>query len=743
MDFYIRQPKSDPPPAYESKESLPNGQPKPTVQKSGFVSKLWETAVAKTQKRMPAELSNLEAPDILSTVCYEAEARKEDSKAKQWKVKMPGKDGHEVVLRDVYGSIVSCATKFRDVGDLAIQADPGHAALPWAVIRLCLTAAINEHEMYGVMMQGIEMVSGLVTHYIVIERIFSNEDSDHANAVKNSLLALYTAIMDFLLEALKYFPPPKPVREENDKKWHVRQHLASGADKVRRAFQSLDATAQASIKALLTKVSNIKNNVDSDSNHAYATMNIQVLDGFGKTQSRMRDQLESMGLEEAERDRRLAVILQEFETPIASIDDKVTKMYEDMEKGQQQAQLTRILNWLSPATLDSRRKSYHQDLSNPTHRLPSSGSWLLDDQQGPDDAECHREFSHWQDSRDSSVAWLRGVSGTGKTVLLSNIIDYLKSQIDEHGRADHLAFFYASAKEGSSWVDPDEILRNLVRQLSHTQGGPAVEVATKRKYDQLSSAGNEPLRPIMSECVDMIVALTTDFPITIVIDAIDEVGSGLPAQETHSSRNDLIESLGEIMRRCSNPVRILLSTLSDSPAETRLRHEFTNFDVKDPNCSGSWHIIEVNSSRNSGDISRFIDEQLGKKIRKHDLLAGDVDDDLRKIIKNRTFERSNGMFRYASMQIDRLCNDSMDRLTVLDELEKPLPGITSLYERSVNEIKDERIDRVRLTAQASLRWLMCVQDDLPTSAFLEAVSVEVSVLCSPNCSLILQFPSLE
>lgn len=135
----------------------------------------------------------------------------------------------------------------------------------------------------------------------------------------------------------------------------------------------------------------------------------------------------------------------------------------------------------------------------------------------------------------------------------------------------------------------------------------------------------------------------------------------------------------------------------------------------------------MNSARNAEDISRFIDDELDKKIRKHDLLAGDVDADLRAIIKNRTFERSNGMFRYASMQIDRLCNDSMDRLTVLDELEKPLPGITSLYEQSVTEIQNERIDRVRMTAQTALRWLMCVQEELPMSAFLEAVCVEVSV----------------
>jgi len=83
MDFYIREHRPEPRPAYESKITQFNGEPKPTVQRSGFVSSLWETAVANTQTRMPAELTNLKAPDILRIVCTEAEARREDSKAKQ------------------------------------------------------------------------------------------------------------------------------------------------------------------------------------------------------------------------------------------------------------------------------------------------------------------------------------------------------------------------------------------------------------------------------------------------------------------------------------------------------------------------------------------------------------------------------------------------------------------------------------------------------------------------------------
>ena len=708
MDHYVKKHEYDPPLAYESKGSSSSQPLRPSVQISGFVSNLWETAVAKTKKRLPVEISDAHPQDILQAVCSEAEAREDEVERKQWKVKVPGKNGKEVKLRDIYGVIVSSAQRFRDVGDIAIQADPGHAAIPWAIVRFCLTAAINKHEMYGIMMQGLETVTNLITHYIVIERVFVDEDDDNARAVKNSLLALYTAILDFLLAARDYFPPLHP--SDDDKHW-FRHKVASGAGRVKSTFKCLDGSVHASVKDLLTKVSNTKNNVDADANHAYATMNIQVLDGFGKTQKQILRQLEDSGFALEEQDRRLRVILKEFQAPVDLLDGKLSEMYEQMESSQNQAQLRRVLDWLSPAAHESKRKTYHASLSSSHHRLPSSGRWFLEDP----------EYLRWQNSSDSSAAWLSGTSGTGKTTLLSIVIDHLQDWISKEASTDHLAFFYASAKEANFWADPDEVIRNIARQLSTTQIGASLEPATKQKYEELTTGTSEPPRLTMSECVDLVTALTSASPVIIVIDALDELRSKNSSEQTQSSRDDLIESLGEIMKKSSSPVKILMSTLTDSPTEARLRKVFV---AGESNCSGKWHIIEANSSRNAEDISHFIDAELAQKIEKRYLLDGDVDPELRATIKSRLLERSDGMFRYASMQIDRLCDDRMDRITVLEELEKPLPGITSLYDQSIDEIRRESIDRVRITAQNTLKWLLCVQETLPAGAFLEAISSE-------------------
>ncbi|KAL9596338.1 MAG: hypothetical protein Q9219_005855 [cf. Caloplaca sp. 3 TL-2023] len=715
MDVYVQERKSDPPPSYQQSTSQIQSGSKPSVQKSAYVSSLWEAAAAKSKRALPQEIVNADPSNILLNVCDEAKARQDESERKQWKVKKPGKSGEEVKLREVYGVIASCASRFRDVGDLVVQADPVHTALPWLVIRTCLTAAINEHEMYGIMIQGLEMVSGLVTHYVVIEQIFVIEDSAHARAVKNSLLALYTAVMDFLLEALSYFPP---VRHEEDEKHWFRYKAASGAAKVKRAFHALDPTAQAAAKGLLDTISKAKANVDADANHAYATKNMEVLGEFGKGQDHIMKQLEMNGLNQEERDQRLSAILTEFHDPLYSMDDKVSILYDQMEKTQQHAETGHVLDWLSPAVEERRRKEYHKSLSNPGHRLKGSGRWLLED---PD-------YLQWQNSKSSSVACLSGVEGTGKTMLLSVVIDHLQGRISDNGEPDHLAFFYVSAQEGSFWANADEVIRSIVRQLSVTQAGTSLEALTKQKYDELTSATNEPSRPSMSECVEIAATLTNEFPITIIIDGLDGLQMNKATGKLQSSRNDLIESLNELVNKSSNPVKLLFSAFSDQPAEARLRRVFANAPTEEGGNTGDWHSIEVNATKNLEDVSNYVDKELTKRVSSGDLLEGEVDEDLKKAIKSRLLERSNGMFRYATMQIDRLCDDRMDRITVLEELDKPPPGITSFYDNSVNEIRTESIDRVRITAQNTLRWLLCIQEPLlPINAFLEAVSVEGGV----------------
>lgn len=46
-------------------------------------------------------------------------------------------------MRDVFEKVIRWLDTFKQVGDVAVQYDPAHAALPWAAIRLILQVRLH------------------------------------------------------------------------------------------------------------------------------------------------------------------------------------------------------------------------------------------------------------------------------------------------------------------------------------------------------------------------------------------------------------------------------------------------------------------------------------------------------------------------------------------------------------------------------------------------------------------------
>ena len=91
---------------------------------------LWDLAATRLSEKDKATLdlsSTTKLDDLLSAV----DSRRKECERRQWTVK-------RVVLRDVFTKIAKWIEKFIEVGDIAVQYDPGHAALPWAALRFLL-----------------------------------------------------------------------------------------------------------------------------------------------------------------------------------------------------------------------------------------------------------------------------------------------------------------------------------------------------------------------------------------------------------------------------------------------------------------------------------------------------------------------------------------------------------------------------------------------------------------------------
>ena len=102
---------------------------------------LWTLAATKITDEDKAGLDltpSINVSDILQSV----ERRKQECIDKQWKVRR-GENKNAVVLRDIFAKIALWINKFMMVGDMAVQYDPVHAALPWALVRFLLKVRIK------------------------------------------------------------------------------------------------------------------------------------------------------------------------------------------------------------------------------------------------------------------------------------------------------------------------------------------------------------------------------------------------------------------------------------------------------------------------------------------------------------------------------------------------------------------------------------------------------------------------
>ena len=114
-------------------------------------------------------------------------------------------DGKKVVLWDVLTKIMKWINKFKEVGDVAIQCDAGHAAIPWAAIRFMLQASVSSVETFGHMLEGVELSSKIIAIYAEVERTCLKGQSKLKTQLADALVKMYAGVLAFLFRARRYF----------------------------------------------------------------------------------------------------------------------------------------------------------------------------------------------------------------------------------------------------------------------------------------------------------------------------------------------------------------------------------------------------------------------------------------------------------------------------------------------------------------------------------------------------------
>jgi Cdc6-like AAA superfamily ATPase len=177
--------------------------------------------------------------------------------------------------------------------------------------------------------------------------------------------------------------------------------------------------------------------------------------------------------------------------------------------------------------LGKQREEIHRWLSAPDpssnhtracySRLAATGAWFLRSEA----------FTRWRNQ--SSLIWLHGKAGCGKTVLSSTIITEIQKTLPTSKMA--IAYFYFDFNNIDK-QKPDNMIRSLIAQLSGQSTKPF-----RRLESLFSSCGNGERQPDMENLMEVLKD---------IIECLDETSIVLDALDECSEREELFKRISEV-----------------------------------------------------------------------------------------------------------------------------------------------------------------------------------------------------
>lgn len=294
---------------------------------------------------------NFSCPDklnILADLHAETERSKRKAVESQWKYTR--KSGETVIIRDIFEKIIRWINIFKQVGDVAVQYDPMHAALPWAGIRFVLQIVVNDSNKLSAVVEGLARIAECICRYAVIEGFYIQRTTEATRELERTLVKLYTAILVYLSKAKHYL-----------EQGMAKRILKSGV------------LAETQLVSCLNDIYAAENDVGRC---------MALVDRHDKIDNH------------AELKRLLACI----NAPLRRMNDDLKNIHDDLQASKR----ADIVRWLSPEPYIQHHRQAKQGV------LLGTGQWLL----------LNPIFEKWKGESASSILWLHGIPGSGKSKLM-------------------------------------------------------------------------------------------------------------------------------------------------------------------------------------------------------------------------------------------------------------------------------------------------------------------------------------
>ncbi|TVY15598.1 Vegetative incompatibility protein HET-E-1 [Lachnellula arida] len=445
--------------------------------------------------------------------------------------------------------------------------------------------------------------------------------------MKRVLTLLYTDILDFHRRAIRFF---------------------SG-----RVWQQLFRSVWKNFGTCFTHI------LDSLSRHKNLIVEQAALLYFQQYQSNSQATL--LHIQQYERDR--------LETR------NIQKQHEQDELHQR---YLNVLQWLSaaPSTLED-HNTFHGIRCN------GSGDWILK----------HEKVQNWRELETpvSSILWLNGIPGAGKTILASVIIDACIGN-----KACTTTYFYCKEND-SEKNDCISVFRALLKQLL----GQCMELVPYC-YDKISSTGEltltttalaEQLLKIFFE------KLGRQF---IVIDGLDECDL--------AQRKLLLSFFTKMVDHCDerDPGKLRVLFVSQSSPDIEKALQLAT-------------VLRLTAEDNKNDIATYVGHWCTKIQRKYDLESSTVE-----FIRESTCLRASGMFLFAKLVLDHLYALET-KMNILNEIKTyGFPeGLEEAYERIIRRLKQQLRHEQWSIARKLLGWMVCAKRPLNWREIQAVVSMDI------------------
>jgi NACHT domain len=303
------------------------------------------------------------------------------------------------------------------------------------------------------------------------------------------------------------------------------------------------------------------------------------------------------------------------------------------------------------------------------------------------------KIDRWWNSEHSSLLWINGSPGQGKSVLCKHILEKLERVVGDKRKASShkIIYFFCSGQLHPQFQNAETILRTLIVQLLST---PHLFAHLPGQYQKRAERfETAPLARLWAIFRDMISDEYHD-RIYCLLDALDEFESGI---------TDLLERIQRLFSSVPVTKRPSIKFLVTSRQKKNITRSLANAEA-------------LSLKAHCDDIQRFIHAKL-------ESLSSPLSR-LKPLIKQGLAANAGSTFLWVSIVIKRIKRLELpNKKKVMREIEDSPPELDELYQKLSRELfRDE--DTIRL-----LTWAIYAREPLS----LKELETALAVRSEENC----------